>query len=381
MSSLTITTAAATVELDEGLPVSIRKINGHAPQAVGVITAGQLVKRYQVPHRDARNKKGYQRPVSQARVNKLAADLRGGRVDIPTAVLLNVRDVADSIIRKLPDTGGTLFEPNGHEFVVVDGQHRIEALAKLVDENPEKWSDYQVSFVCMLGADEFEEMTQFYVVNSTAKSVRTDLALDLLKQRAEGDPNLMASLVEKGEDWKVEGQTITEELAKGRLWKDRIRFPGDPMGETTIGSAGIVGSLKKALTTPYFGAISTQNRVKILEAYWEGVESVIPEAFKEPTNYGIQKSTGVQIMHQLLIPIIELLRSRGMSVVEAGDYAEVLAEPLLNLEGDTADGSVARAADFWLAGVHGAAGSFSSNAGRRVLLSRLKTELPDVEVE
>lgn len=99
--------------------------------------------------------------------------------------------------------------------------------------------------VCVhAGADEIEEMTQFYVVNLTAKSVRTDLALDLLKQRAENDPNLMASLVEKGEDWKVEGQTIAEELAKTRLWKDRIRFPGDPQGETTIGSAGIVGSLE-----------------------------------------------------------------------------------------------------------------------------------------
>lgn len=389
MNSLTITTDVTaetpadvtTVKLDEGFPVNIRKTNGHVPQAVGVITAGQLVKRYQVPHRDARNKKGYQRPVSQARVNKLAADLRGGRVDIPTAVLLNVRDIASSIVEELPESGWTVFQPNGHEFVVVDGQHRIEALAKLVEENPEKWSGYQVSFVCMLGADEFEEMTQFYVVNSTAKSVRTDLALDLLKQRAEGDPNLMASLVEKGEDWKVEGQTITEELAKSRLWKDRIRFPGDPTGETTIGSAGIVSSLKQVLATPYFGAISTQNRVKILEAYWEGAEQVIPEAFKEPTEFGIQKATGVQIMHQMLISVIELLRSRGMSVVEPGDYAEVLTEPLLNLEGDTADGGVARGAEFWRAGVHGAAGSFSSNAGRRVLLSRLKTELPEVEVE
>jgi DGQHR domain-containing protein len=376
------TIAVPTVSLEGAFPVTIRQTNGHAPQAVGVITAGQLVKRYTVPHRDSRNKQGYQRPVSQARVNKLAADLRGGRVDIPTAVLLNVRENAASILEEVPERGTTvMFEPNGHELFVVDGQHRIEALAKLVEENPEKWSDYQVPFVCMLGADEFEEMTQFYVVNSTAKSVRTDLALDLLKQRAEGDPNLMASLVEKGEDWKVEGQTITEELAKTRLWAHRIRFPGDPAGETTIGSAGIVSSLKQILGTPYFGAISTQNRVKILEAYWEGLESIMPEAFKEPTEYGVQKSTGVQIMHTLLISVIELLRSRGMSVIDPEAYAEVLAAPLSNLEGDTAEGSIARGADFWRAGVQGAAGSFSSNAGRRVLLARLKTELPDVDVE
>jgi DGQHR domain-containing protein len=316
-----------------------------------------------------------------ARVNKLANDLRTGRVDLPTAVLLNVRDSAEGIVEEINEAGWTMFQPNGHELFVVDGQHRIEALSKLVEENEEKWSSYQVPFVCMLGADEIEEMTQFYVVNSTAKSVRTDLALDLLKQRAENDPNLMASLVEKGEDWKVEGQTIAEELSKTRLWKDRIRFPGDPQGETTIGSAGIVGSLKQILSTPYFGQISTQNRLGILTAYWEGVALVLPDVFRNPTEYGLQKSTGVQIMHSLLISVLELLRSTGQSVLDPEAYSEALSEALLSLEGDTAEGDVARGAEFWLAGVQGAAGSFSSNAGRRVLLARLRTELPEVEVE
>lgn len=359
----------------------VRRTKSNSPQAVGVITAGQLVNSYTVPQRDSRHKRGYQRPVSQTRVNKLAADLRTGRVDLPTAVLLNVRENANEILQEAEDGGLAMFKPNGYEFFVVDGQHRIEALAKLVEENPEKWSGYQVSFVCMLGADEIEEMTQFYVVNSTAKSVRTDLALDLLKQRAENDPNLMASLVEKGEDWKVEGQAITEAMAKTRLWKDRIRFPGEPASETTIGSAGIVSSLKQILSTPYFGQISTQNRLRIIEAYWEGIERVLPDVFKEPTEYAIQKSTGVQIMHSLMISVLELLRSKGQSVVDPEAYDEALSDALLNLEGDTAEGGAARGAEFWLAGARGAAGSFSSNAGRRVLLARLRTNLPDVEVE
>jgi hypothetical protein len=33
-----------------------------------------------------------------------------------------------------------------------------------------------IPFTCMLGATEDEEMDQFYIVNSKAKSVRTDLA-------------------------------------------------------------------------------------------------------------------------------------------------------------------------------------------------------------
>ena len=108
---------------------------------------------------------------------------------------------------------------------------------------------------------------------------------------------------------------------------------------------------------------------------------MIPDVFMNPPEYGLQKSTGVQIMHQLLISVIEQLRSKGQSVVDPHAYEDVLSDALLNLEGDTAEGDVARGSDFWLAGVKGAAGSFSSNAGRRVLLARLRTELPDVEVD
>jgi hypothetical protein len=142
-----------------------------------------------------------------------------------------------------------------------------------------------------------------------------------------------------------------------------------------------VSSLKQILATPYFEAISTENKVRILEAYWEGIAETIPEAFRDPTEYALQKSTGVMIMHGLLISVIELLRSKGMSVVEPDSYRTVLKKALSNLEGDTAEGDVARGADFWLSGVQGAAGSFSSNAGRRVLRARLKAELPAVEVE
>ncbi len=365
---------------EDDLHVAIRHPKNHVPQVIGVITAAALVDRYEVPQRDHRRKAGYQRPVSQSRVNKLASDLRNGQIDLPTAVLLNIRATSDRLLEKISDTEG-VFRPNGHQLFVVDGQHRLAALAKLVADDPERWSDYEVSFVCMIGASELEEMRQFYVVNSTAKSVRTDLALDLLKQQAEANPQLMNSLIEKGEDWKVEGQTIAEALALTRLWKNRIRFPGDPTAETTIGSAGIVSSVKQLLSTPYFGQISTENKIRILESYWSGIEQVIPDAFREPTEYALQKSGGVMIMHGLLVSVIELLRSRGLSVIDPDSYASVLEEPLLTLEGDNAEGDIARGADFWLAGIRGAAGSFSSNAGRRVLRSRLSTTLPSIDVD
>ena len=49
----------------------------------------------------------------------------------------------------------------------------------------------------MLGATENEEMAQFYIVNSKAKSVRTDLALELLKQLTERNPEMMEALTER----------------------------------------------------------------------------------------------------------------------------------------------------------------------------------------
>lgn len=132
----------------------------------------------------------------------------------------------------------------------------------------------------MLGADPREEMEQFYIVNSTAKSVRTDLALDLLKQRAESDPNTMDALIERNQQWKVKAQTITEALAQppNYLWLGKIRFPGDAAGATTLPSSGFVASLRKLLSTPYFGSITNENKVKILNAYWHGISKCFPEA-------------------------------------------------------------------------------------------------------
>jgi DGQHR domain-containing protein len=371
---------SASIKTADEFRVAIRQATDQRLQVVGVMRAGMLVSRYEVPQRDHRKRSGYQRPVSPSRVNRLATDLRSGQVDIPTALLLNIRCGPAEVLGDL-EGGFGVFQPNGNPLYVVDGQHRLAALDKLVEEDPNKWSDYEISFVCMIGASEMEEMRQFYVVNSTAKSVRTDLALDLLKQQAEADPRLMESLVKTGEDWKVKAQTVTEALGRTRLWAGRVRFPGDPKAETTIGSAGMVSSLKQVLATPYFEQISTDNTVKILEAYWNGIEMVIPDPLKAPTDYALQKSSGVMIMHGLLVSVIELLRSRGLSVVEPDSYAGILEETLLNLEGDNAEGETSRGADFWLAGVKGAAGSFSSNAGRRVLRSRLSASLPAIEVE
>ena len=365
----------------EEIPViKARPLRKGPPVVVGVIKAEVLIDRYYTPRRNARTKKGYQREPSLARVSRLKEDLRRRRVDLPTAVLLSMRDGSEVSLRQTEK--GLFLSLDSKRLYVVDGQHRIESLRALIDENPTEWSDFLIPFVCVIGASEFEEMEQFYVVNSTAKSVRTDLAYDLLKQRAENDPDVIPALQERGEKWKVDGQKIVERLElESNLWRGRIRLPGEPKARTTINSSGMVNSLKQILSSPYFDALTGDNQVKILEAYWLGVGKVLPDCFDEPTKYTIQKTTGVITLHTFLLSVIEHVRAAGNSVIERDSYMKVLDRPLTELQGDNREGSPVQGSDFWLAGLHGAAGSFSSNAGRRVLLAKLQHRLPPIEVE
>ncbi len=75
--------------------------------AVGVMNAGTLTGNYVIPRRDQRHKSGYQREASISRVNKLIQQLSLNRVDLPTAVLLNMREF---------DTDQHLVEENGQLF-------------------------------------------------------------------------------------------------------------------------------------------------------------------------------------------------------------------------------------------------------------------------
>ena len=83
----------------------------------------------------------------------------------------------------------------------------------------------------------------------------------------------------------------------------------------------------------------------------------------------------------MLVTVLEYVRSVGDSVIELSSYKKALKTTLLELEGDTSRGEVVRGGNFWLAGPRGAAGSFSSNAGRRVLIAKLMALLPQIEVE
>ena len=350
----------------------------------GFMPAGALIPDgYIIPAYDTRTKQGYQRPPQEARINSLASDLRKERTDLPTAILLNLRNVSakaalDGNSLRLADEEGKPFR-----FHVVDGQHRVLALKKLIEEeDADRWSRFLVPFVSFLNADDREEMKQFYIVNSTAKAVKTDLALALLRTLTDDDPDVYMALQERGKQWQVDGQALVERLAnESRIWRNRIRLPGMEKGETTIPSASLVTSLKPLLSSPYFGRLKPDQQMKVLDAYWHGVREVLRPAFDDPEEFTIQKGVGVIVMHTIFPHVLECVRNRGMQTTEPEAYKAVLDVALTQLQGENNSGEPVTGVDFWASAPKGAAGSYSSSAGRRVLVAKIQQLLPQIEAE
>lgn len=361
------------------------KLRSGTPIIAGFMPAGVLFPEgYTVPWYDTRTKKGYQRQPQDARINQLANDLRKQRTDLPTAVLLNIRskEAPKAVREDTLEIDRFIVEGEPLKFHVVDGQHRVLALAKLVEEDAEKWANFQIPFVCLLGANEDEEMEQFYIVNSTAKSVKTDLALLLLRRRADKDLSVYEALQERGREWQVNGQSLVERLAaESSIWRNRIRLPSMEKGETTIPSASMVVSLKPLLASPYFGGLKPDQQLKVLDAYWQGIREVLRPAFDDIDTYAIQKGVGVIVMHLVLPNVLECVRSRGSLPTDPSAYAKVLDEALPRLQGENAKGEPVSGIEFWASAPLGAAGSYSSSAGRRVLAAKIRQLLPAVTLE
>ncbi len=369
------------VYLLKGQPIE-NSVKGSNPETfVGVFKAAELIDRCRIPQRDFTNQTGYQRLPGNSRVNKLTRDLRKRNVDLPTALLLSVRD--KNISPKLDHSGQYILSlPNDKDspppFYVVDGQHRLEGLRKVIQEEEHGyWAEYQLPVVIFFGADEYLEMVQFHTVNSNAKSIPTDLALDLLKTRARIDETFHQHLVETREGWKVVTQELTEELSKRGVWSGSIRFPNQPKGETLISSNAFVSSLKRLLNQDNFASYLPKERVEIIDAYWQGIAKALPTCFENPEKHNIQKTVGINVFHNLLPTILAWATRFGNPVTQAATYEGILSTTLRQLSGVNPQGTDSVGPDFWKSGNAGASGAYSGYAGRNVLVQTIKRDLQE----
>lgn len=362
---------------DEWMAENGRKV------AVGSISTSTLKALYRVDRvNQLHNPSGYQREPVKTRVNSLVKELKAKRVDLPTAILLNLREFQET--QHLSDGGTSTILVLGEDdrLYVVDGQHRVESLIALFDEDPDLWGSYAVPFVCLLGADLNGEMTEFHVVNSNAKSIGTGLAMDLLRRRAEVSDVVRDQLVETGRAWINTASKLTVALKDKEIWKGKIQFPGQSKSGTLITNNGMTTSLRPLVEQPgYFQSVGDpEQQCRILDAYWEGIKIVLPSAMEDPERFNLQRTLGTTALHGVFVNVLAVMVSEGKSVLDPVDYADIMLEPLSELGETNGDGSFVEGADFWKRGSEGASGLFNGRPGSRVLQAKIKDHLPNLTV-
>lgn len=362
----------------------------------GFVQAATIADHRAVDIYDPDTNDGYQRAPLSARIRKAAAYYgRGGRM--PNPLLINVRKADIERVAIMADTDRAGYEnarteggnwigtgriefPEDLRLWIYDGQHREGGLRELLKEYDEM-EDFPVPVSLTLGLDQAEEMREFYEVNTNAASVKTDLAWQLLTKMAENDPELREMLAAEDKDWITRAYAVVDELEKlDGPWKGRFQDANRRKtrgGGTTIPKPQFARSLKPVLDMPQLKRAVAADVAVVINAYWTGIQKVLPEPFERPSEFVLQKGSGAVALHRVLPQVVEVVRSRGGRLGQPDGYAEVMKD-LPTLEGEVVDndGQIANraGADYWR--VASVASAFSGDAGRRRLSLLIQSRLP-----
>lgn len=252
---------------------------------------------------------GYQRPPERSRITRIGTYLikHMGSGLYPNPVLLSSRAPLrfDPVSRRLE-------LPTRAGLRVIDGQHRIAGLRYAINEKEEESLAFlQIPVVILETASRHEEMDQFKIINSSAKSVRTDLVNSILTAMAESQG--IDTIPEK-DQWRVVVTKVVDALnhRDDSPWHNVLLMP-DEVGKRDAG--GKTTRATSAMTSirpvyeflaehPKFTGKSLDDRADgladVLVAYWRAIRSVVPDAFDDPEQYVIQKTPGLFSLHYLL---------------------------------------------------------------------------------
>jgi len=323
------------------------------------------------------NKQGYQRMPVQARFRKIARYLmgkEGAKPVLPQAVVLNVRNGDNKL--KFTESGeggiGTLLVPSDVTLWEVDGQHRLGGLRYAVDQNPE-FAEYPIPVVITEGLPRLDEAVLFFVINTTQKRVPTDLAQRLIEQQM-GDEAMRFQIVAEGKDWIPKATRIVDALvtSTGHPWYGKIGIPGTKLSGVLIKQVSFVTSLKPILTAGIYGSLEPEDTAQLLIRYWQALETVYSDAFKEPEEYVIQKTVGVFPLHMIAPQVFDLVRIASGRITKDG-IVEVLKSLDENLGKSYPAGST-----FWHS-KDGEAGKYAGSKGFRILAEILKEHMPEMK--
>ncbi len=369
--------------------------------------AQDVVRQSKVDIYDPKTERGYQRDPSASRIRGAAHYYGDQKGRMPNALLVNIRQADFPSVRVVVTGGdqedyhaaiesggewlgaGYIEFPRDLSIWIYDGQHREGGIGLVLSEGrlDGTFPDFPVPLSISLGLDDVEEMREFYMVNTNAKSVKTDLAWELLRKMAEDDPELAEELEMSGQDWVIRGIEVSRALQEfDGPWRDCIQLPNEKRlrsDRLTIPQSQFVRSLKPVLDMPLLSKADPDKVAQIIDAYWQGIAEVLPEPFdpaNSPKDWVLQKGQGAIALHRALPRVIEVVRARGGRLADPDAYAEVM-KPLAGLKGEVTDEETSEpyavsGSDFWLSGPKGVASGYSGDAGRRRLAIMVQALLP-----
>ncbi len=296
---------------------------------LAAMKAKDLVSRYKVDVWTPENDSGYQRVLSASRVKSFARFVMEKGIS-PLSILLNIRDVD-----KVRYENDHLILPDDITLWVVDGQHRLEGLKEAIQTDA-SLKEFEIPVVIMQEREVYEEAKQFVIINRTQKGVRSDLAERFLQKMVEEegrrrlieqrDRGILREVL-RGIEWKYKAIKIVDELNTNEdsPWKDLIRLPNTPRGKTIIAQKSFMDSLQPILTDAFFETKDENLIAKALINYWNAIKELCREAFEDPEEYVIQKTTGVFVLHKIFPKVTEYcVNEKGRRVLTKEKFKEVL---------------------------------------------------------
>jgi len=301
---------------------------------VGLVRAGDIAER--VESGDwapdiyrLSNPEGYQRALSEARAKEFGRFVVRGGV-CPLSILLNFRD---GEVKQAQE--GLLDLPEGRAYIV-DGQHRAEGIRQAVTADSSV-AEYVVPVIVMNTADQYGEAKQFVIINRTQKGVRADLAERFLLQavKREGRETLIAAMdsgilrrVLRGAEWITKAVEIADILASDSKspWYRAIRMPNEPRNGSVVAQKSFTDSLEPVLKDSYFQGKDARIIAAALRNYWAAIRDLCPQAFEEPREFVLQRTSGVKVLHKVFTRVSELcIDNHGNRVLTPDAIREVLA--------------------------------------------------------
>ncbi len=305
---------------------------------VGVITIKDLLAVYKIDVwkiTDPIDKRGIQRSPIPAHFRKIGKSLSDPDVSFPTAIVMSSNLTTDAqgtdefegihlpkgmkihFVNREANLVGIEVDPSLLHLQVVDGQHRIRGIEFALEKGILKPdADFELPYVLILAKDRYEEIENFYSINSKAKRVATDLALQLINEMDKANPQYRLSLPEKKKVIAINiANTLNADTSS--VWYQNVSQGNTTNTDQIISSTSFVTSILPILTIPFFNeeiknlggrsdAIQQygQDKAKLINNFWEAIKHIMPVAFEEKSDWVIQKTPGAYVLHKVFAQVL-----------------------------------------------------------------------------